>query len=314
MPELPTLGFQLVSQEATRTVDLEFAEIADAVRGFGGWYFDESGRLTVVMQNPQSFDAGALEAALNSVVARRRPRFRSSALNFGEAKVVRGNYSFRQLYNAYHLVVVPTIARVAGVISSDIDEVRNSISIGVMRSSDQAKITSALEKVGMQQGQVRTFVSGLPQPSYLLSDALRPVPGGARIQVEAGDSISACTLGFNLVLYPGSIYDPPAEERYFISNSHCTYAQWSLEYSQADQGGSFAGAEQIDLGGFTGSPCTFGKVCRYSDAAVFLYHDDSISSDDGRVAFPTYEGDTSFTTYKRSRGSTFPTMGWEFIS
>lgn len=67
------------------------------------------------------------------------------------------------------------------------------------------------------------------------------------------------------------------------------------------QGGDYSSytvaSEYLDPEGFTGPPCRFNKVCRYSDASLFIYWF-SYDSYDGKVAYPSITGSTSFTTHK----------------
>ena len=46
----PTLSNAPVQEFGPRTLDNEFANLADAVPGFGGMFFDETGRLTAHLQ------------------------------------------------------------------------------------------------------------------------------------------------------------------------------------------------------------------------------------------------------------------------
>lgn len=293
------------------TIDDEFAEIADSVPGFGGLYFDQSGSLTVVMQEPQSFSTqlSRLERAIARTKARRHGSKHSRDLEISGARVVAGAFSFRQLLSEYRGPLLHALPNIVGLVSTDIDEVRNRIVVGILTDANVTDARRVLVEMGVTSSMVDIVQSSAPTSNSLLADPLRPVPGGARIKTSVYPSWKPCTLGFNLLKYMGTFEDTVATGRYFVTASHCSSTQWSLDYSQNFQGGSFAATEVGDYYGFSGAPCTAGKVCRYSEASLYKYYADSITSDDGRVAFPTSIGDTSFTSYKTITSTDSPYTG-----
>lgn len=124
----------------------------------------------------------------------------------------------------------------------------------------------------------------------------RPVYGGVQFNALQGD----CTVGFNV---SHSLSYPNVDQaEYFVTAVHCT-----PQYGVADSGviAYQPGAPQaiakewIDpavFGHGADSRCPLTRDCRYSDAALFKY---TISDwAHARVAWPTLEGDTMYSTFK----------------
>lgn len=186
-----TVGF-VAKAQPLRTLDDEFAEIADVVPGFGGLYFDEDGEIVVVLQRPELLaeKRDELTAALSEAQSKRRAIFPHHVLSFAGASAVPGKFSFRELFDVYNGVLADALPRISGLATTDIDEVRNRIAIGVTSESDVGKARGLLTELGVPAAMISVDVTMRPTLNYDLSDHLRPVPGAAK--VFFADSESGC--------------------------------------------------------------------------------------------------------------------------
>jgi hypothetical protein len=158
------------------------------------------------------------------------------------------------------------------VLSTDIDEVRNRIVVGVVGApSLRPVITSLAQELGVP---AEALIIEEDEQSIVgqqtLLDYLRPVPGGVRIGT-AQDIY--CTLGVNMQVLNYATWSFDGY-RYFVSNSHCTPTFGSVDLFSVSQGysNSYIGAEYLDPPLFQGhSGCPSGRYCRFSDIAVFRY-------------------------------------------
>lgn len=105
------------------TIDDEFACLAkDVPGGFGGAYLDDRLRLVVILVDPSQREAAL--SALQSLTG--NPDWRS-------ARIVKGDYNWRELYHWYYDRVGPAVALACADINSlDIDELQNRIDLGVL--------------------------------------------------------------------------------------------------------------------------------------------------------------------------------------
>jgi hypothetical protein len=116
--------------------------------------------------------------------------------------------------------------------------------------------------------------TGVEPVEYMqtLQQRVRPVAGGLQINFPG----FVCSVGAN-------VRSPQVPSVHgFITNSHCTNAQWdnaagNTPYAQplgvatCPAGENCIGYEEFDAPGFTGAPCPAGRVCRWSDAAGVRY-------------------------------------------
>lgn len=265
------LDTPLFSSNAARstphTLDDQFAQMARETPGFGGLYYDEAGALTVVMAGEaMPLSAGALEGALRSGLS----RLGVAAADVRTAKVQQGQYDFLQLravqQNARHVLGL------AGVVFSDVDEVRNRVVIGVESSAAARSVEHALQMLDLAPEAV---IIELTEPievetNHTLRDRVRPVAGGLQINFTRGASGFLCTLGFN-------VRSPVAPNVHgFVTNSHCSDTRGVVVPTPYWQHSRFAeetfiGWEEHDLPFFQDGPCPEGRNCRYSDALGARY-------------------------------------------
>lgn len=266
---------------AVRTIDDDFGDLADRVPGFAGMFYDEQGRLTIYTTK------GSLNALDRSrvldMLRRHHPGRPQPAAEVDDAVVLPAAHDYRQLLSVYRGPLRNLFIKVDGLVSTDIDESQNRIAVGVSDSAAASRARELFAANGFASDFVVVEVVGVTTPNSSLTDPLRPVPGGAAMFLGSYNGVP-CTQGFNLVKYMGTFSDTIATARYFTTASHCTSSQWSTDYSQAFQGGSFYASEIGDPAGFIVPPCDSGHVCRYTDGSLFQFYADSVTSRDGSVA------------------------------
>jgi hypothetical protein len=207
-----------------------------------------------------------------------------------------GQYDFAELFG-WLKPVQNAVFQVKGTQSTDIDERRNRLVVGVLDEQSRASVLNIVAKLGIPRNAVIVEI----EPRFLLSaDSLtgrvRPIKGGLGIQSSKAFN-NLCTLGF--IIKMGSAAFP----YYFMTNSHCTEVVggeegtsfWQPQSSFYD---SFIGTEvsdprynkasdvycpkyQTPYGSFQFMPC------RWSDAAYASYAPQVQSSSGfGKIARP----------------------------
>lgn len=296
---------QLRAPGLWRTLDERYAELADSVPGFGGLFYDAAGRLTVYAKTPAAFDAPRLVRLLQV------QRGGRSLPGGDNVRVLAARYDFRELLTLYRNVVIPAIPTIDGVTTSDIDEMRHRIVIGVRDEALVGKARQRIAMLGLPADLTEVEVVQPARIDALLTNYLRPVPGGMRIFLNPYVQPTQCTVGYNLIRYVGTPDDTAATDRYFVTNSHCTITRNVTDSVLVNQGGSPIGREIGDPAAFDHSytaACPVGYACRFADAALFKY-DSAAHADQGRVAFPTLNT-LSFTTYVNVTAVVGPTTGY----
>ena len=232
---------------SVRSVDDELVRIGREIPGFGGLFYDEQGRPTVYLLNPED------RSAVKSLGA--------------DVRVLQGDYEFERLL-AWRHEMRPFLG-LPGVSFLDADEARNRVVVGV---DSRAK---GLDREGLERG---LLAAGIPREAVVFQEAepfedrvgvrdkLRPVPGGS--QIVWNNFI--CTLGFNA--YRNNVFG-------FVVNSHCTNVRGEADgtrYSQSVPTNGTIGTEIADPGFSTAPPCPAGRRCRMSDAAFVKYDKTSL--------------------------------------
>jgi hypothetical protein len=246
--------------EMPRTIDQEYAEMAERVPGFGGLYLDELGTTHVFLVD----------------LSRER-----EVQNLGErVEVHQGDYDFRDLY-AWKSELRQFLSR-EGMVSLDIDESRNRLVLAAERPYDDRlrnELIGLLRPTSVPAAAVLVEAEELPELQADLQDKIRPVPSGVQIQ---NNTNGTCTLGVN-VTRDGV--------RGFVTNSHCTGAMGEVTgkiFHQAWVGPlNRVGVETLDPA-FTASIfCPDNYRCRFSDSA-FVAYDDAALSEGGNIALPAW--------------------------
>lgn len=114
----------------------EFREISAEVPAFSGYYIDDTGSLVVLVSD--AAQAEAAEQAVLNVLEKADASISSAASLRHSRRTVK--YSFRQLSTLRDRANWPLFAT-RGVISVDLDEVANQLSIGVTDGAAETRVS-----------------------------------------------------------------------------------------------------------------------------------------------------------------------------
>ena len=276
-----------------RGVDGEFTRLARQVPGFGGMYFDKSGKLTVYVKPPAAGAAlrstdvvSSLRAAGNAAV---QPRLSKSTTVVTKA----AKYDFTEL-QAYRSRLA-NIFNVRGVVFTDTDEEQNRLRVAIQPSAKEADVVKALAKAGVpREAVIISRVSAVDRVKTL-QDKTRPVAGGFQITFfapsEGPGLLFVCSVGFNA--RPAS--DPNHE--YFVTASHCSDIQGGNQHTRyfndlpknlTSNDNRIATEHKDPRYGRAAGQCVYaGFRCRFSDALLAKYGNDNFS-DFGTIARPKF--------------------------
>lgn len=237
-----------------------FRRLTDQLPSHGGFYIDGTGSLVVAVADPA--DSLAAVRALRHATARASER--SGRRGIRPLVVRRVKYSFAELSRwrntlHRHTLALPTVAWL------DLDEVRNAVVIGLEHPADSASVRREASVLGVPRSALHFEVTGpVSFEQQTLSDEVRPIQGGLRIERVDGGSIFACTLGIP-VLWKDTL-------EAFITSSHCSaqhmLTDGTLQYQphaprDTVQSASI-GVEIADVH----EVCSVGK-CSWADAAIY---------------------------------------------
>jgi len=306
---LPGLALAAARPEPPNPGDDELLQMARAIPGFGGLFYDAEGYPNVYLRDP---GAPAALAALKSLGGK--------ALN-GELRVRQGDYDFAQLVE-WKRALRPALLGRPGVVFLDADEASNRIVVGIDAARakslgttdfDQALAAQGVpgaavvyreapafhDLVGVQAGEKRGA------PTVTIQSTIRPAPGGVQMIFLQLPYAFFCTSSFNA--YLGGAYG-------FVTNSHCTDNRGQVDGTQYTQGGDPFGAviatEIADPAYFTGTPCPAGNKCRYSDSSFAQYNGNSTRLGSFRtLAHPSARGPFQGSITLKPAGSRFTIAG-----
>jgi hypothetical protein len=241
---------------ATDADDL-LAEATRAVPAFGGMFLDDDGNLNLyLLDSSQKVQA---EAAIESV-------FGADRFEGATVKVLEADFAFADLHR-WRQDMRRWVLGLPGVVSLDIDETRNRISVGLEEMEAQAAVEAELAKLGVPRDAVILEVDTPVTPSATLQQKVRPTKGG--LQIKRPDWPHPCTLGF-------SAKATGSGTKGFVTASHCTEVQGGVEdtvfYQPTVSAGNKLGREIGDPGYWTGTICPPGRRCRFSDSAFVRWN------------------------------------------
>lgn len=236
-----------------------------SVRGFGGFFYDESGAPTMYLT--QAAQRGAAEQAIS-------PYLQKHGIAAGRVQVRQGRFAWDDLETWKTRISTEAIG-VPGGVFVDADEAANQVTVGVERGKG-GQVRAALARMGLPASAVAvretepvTFAIG-PKPkrkpggsTLSLQGRVRPMPGGVQINFPG----FLCTLGFNVKVGGGLS---------FITNSHCTENQGGVDDTPYWQPLSSTDpvqiATEVDDPTYTRlSGCPSGYTCRQADASRAQY-------------------------------------------
>lgn len=307
----PPAGPELARQETG--IDGEFLRVQQQVPGFGGYYFDANGDLTVLLT-----DLGQEGRArgLLAPVAASRPLapgvVRTAGIRFRRAE-----FDFATLNGWHHRL--GAVLSIEGVDFLDTDEVANRVVVGVTSDAAGARVREKAARLGVPRGALVVERTGGGRPAATLRDRIRPVQGGIEVW-RSSNPAATCTNGFN-VWYSNYRQGIPVGTRAFLTASHCTGGTFRYDGARFMQGGTQVGREIVDPGLFTSTTttrCPVGRNCRWSDVAVVQY-DDSVAWDLGYIAKPQWSVNNpstdftiqidAYTPRLKVQGNAYPTVG-----
>jgi hypothetical protein len=279
------------------TLDDRFEALASEIPGFGGMYYDSTGKLTVLLKDARRVDAARPPvAAFLRGNSRRHTRASLADRAANEMRVKPARYEFRLLRAWYRTFVIPATHDNPGVVLSAIQHRTNRIVIGVKSAELVQPTLAILGRLPMPRSAYEVKVFGLGEETLALVDTsltaeFRPgFPGGVQVARATGGGQIGCSLGFNLVDWLTS--STTDTTRYFITAAHCTTAMGSVAtpdwFGQPDYTDS-GGSEIIDPPSFTSfqsANCPPSATCYLSDAAV-LRHGAASQSQHGKIAWPS---------------------------
>lgn len=243
--------------DSAGTLDQLFLEIARRVPSFAGLHIDEPrGELFVHLTDATTGASAVRDVAaevLNDPTLRSLTAIRTPA-----------TYSFRRLHLWYE-PLTHEIASIEGVLTSDIDERRNQIVIGVQnRELDEPAIRARAAQLDVPDEAL--LVEERSRSDFNINSSLqdthRPVVGGLQVQYQVNTTTAhSCTLGFNARRVSSG-----AEG--FVTNSHCSKTFGALDGTSYGQPlyTPILASETVDPPLFTGGDCPAGRKCRYSDS------------------------------------------------
>lgn len=265
---------------ATGNLDETFAAVAQTAPGFGGLFFDDAGAPTIYVQDPAQGDAA--EAAVRATLG--------SDVGQAPINVVVGKYDYGQLNTWY--AAIDSLFSNPAVVSTDIDEANNRLTVGVEDLAIEASVRAELDGLGIpeqavnieQEERAVAEASPIADPNPNLLSKMRPLAGGLRIS----DTVQQCTLGF---LALSKKADPPVPG--FVTASHCT--KWMFDAQNKGLGPSDfhqplainkVGTEQLDPPLFACKGLVLAtRGCRWSDSA-FVKLDPGVKFDLGKIKRP----------------------------
>lgn len=270
-----------------RGIDAKFTRLARDIPGFGGMYFDKSGKLNVYVKSQAGAAArgvdmvGRLRAVGDRAVQDRLRR--SPNVGIQEAK-----YDYAELQGWKSRL--GKLFSVRGVVFTDIDEGRNRLGVGITSGASQRAVEQALARAGVPREAV--IISRISPIKKLktLQDRFRPVPGGVQLffpaPSEGPGAAFICTLGFNARI-------PNRAANFFVTASHCSDIQGGnqhTDYFQPAPPNANRIAEEFrdPQYGNPGGLCDDfpGFRCRLSDALLARY--EGAAPQFGKIARTTF--------------------------
>lgn len=262
-PDDPTQKGVNIDTETSAGINDKFAEVAQEIPDFGGFFFNSDGQPVVYLRDPAPERADEVRTALQNVFGENifsqadNPR---RTVSDPELQLREGRYRMEELLAWYDRL--PEVLDVEGTVFIDLHEQANSLTVGV-QSLEQSgpQVEETLQQIDVPREAVEIVQADLPSPeNHGLRSDLRPTRGG--VEIGQAGSNTVCTMGFN-ASYQGDFG--------FFTNSHCTNQRGSVTSTRftISATGGRVGQEQNDPSYNT---CFFGYSCRWSDAAFVDYN------------------------------------------
>lgn len=266
-------SFSLAHLGVSKSLDDVFLTISRTIPEFGG-AFQTADTLFIALTNLSAVSraSGHVGPYLAAVRAHGFQKPENARLRF-----IVGEYSFSQLRAWFE--GINSKGWPSGMSTLDIDERSNKIRATTESSTNLGPIRATLIALGIPSPALTVVAEPSAVPLQSLWGKLLPRVAGSMIRVRdnTADFFDDCTLGLNVYERFGSAVD--SSHRYFLTASHCG-SDFAMLSDTAAQPAFHAtltvtahATEVADPGLFEGDPCPNGKLCRWSDAALFEYAD-----------------------------------------
>lgn len=282
---LPAEGQPSYNQNAYRSLDELLLEVGRELPGFAGFYLDEKGNQVVNIASKHDLHTasvsevkGAIEKVFGEDYLDQDVLTPSGKEKTSNVRLQYVKYSFEDLDSYFQdaLKIGPEF----GLMSLDIDEVNNTITVGVESEADAVRVRDILQQFKVPLDAILVEVAEPIQQARIhrLGDKVRPVPAAVRISFVGNDRNEGCTKGFNVTR--NGVHG-------FLVNSHCTRLLGTLDagkfYNNFVDPNNAIGVEAVDPPFFTSVHCIIFTKCRNSDSAYVRYLD---PRDSARRAMP----------------------------
>lgn len=286
-PGSATTGSRLRVSKFSRPDEDAFVALAAVEPSSAGFYADSaSGEMIVVIADSGArFRApNALRAALSRVGSGAANRgvedrdLRSSANLLRRlaprARVRIARYTFQELSDWRDSAFVHVLGSIPGVVYDDLDEVNNSVTLGVSSDAAGADARAKLISLGVPAAAIRLVPAATPKTSSISNIGSSSLPdtvaGGYSIDIYTPSSsyFGTCTAGI-AIAYGTSWLS--MNNTGMVTAMHCTtdiFSTSNAATARSSGGGSTWASEAYDPSA-TGIVCTPCRSSRGSDAAVF---------------------------------------------
>ena len=256
-------------------------EVSVSIPDFGGMYLSKDNRILnvyVLAGKEDVLDTEEVKRAIEAVL-------KADATSRRELRLVPAQYSMSQLYGWYQQMQ-DDIWGISGVITTDLNEGRNRIEIGIENLEVVSDLQKSLTALAIPRKAV--IFREREQPNFATHTLQDGATGGF---LEGGYQVArsgsgGCTLGFNA---------QRAGVDGFITAGHCTdnfgEVDDTLFYQPSSAVNPNAVGIEISDPPFNSSlsGCPSGKECRYSDSA-FIELKPTASANRGIIAKPIAMG------------------------
>jgi hypothetical protein len=274
-------GITMATKFDSVSLDEELLAIDRLSPGFGGMYLDTAGTLVIVHTRP-----GALAEAVDAI---RQVMGDVPQLHAPHIVLRLGKFAFSVL--TQFSAKMQSQLDQTGVVWSDVDEVNNRVTFGVVDNAAAQHVVAAAIAARLPAEAIAAITVPRFRPASTLLDRQDTLSGGLQLGFTNG---GACTLGYLATRW--------GTARYMMTAGHCTPQMGSVDTSfWAANAFAFVrhGQEAMDppylAWGYV-PQCPKFSLCRNSDAAEFYWPDSSQTYGLGLIATPAIM-DTIFGSY-----------------
>ncbi|HZF10211.1 MAG TPA: hypothetical protein VFE33_15590 [Thermoanaerobaculia bacterium] len=189
-----------------RPEEQPFADLALKAPSSAGFYYDSTGGVVVLVRDA-AHDAAAL-AHMHNLATSHHLRGLDIEKRTGNVRVARAQYTFSQLAAWRDIAFDHVLGQMDGVVSLDLDEVSNRVTLGITAdqfASMQGKVREKLHSLGVdpaavafkQVKQPPTYDTVFNPPNTINDQTSDPIAGGLAMHIQNNDGgLYGCTIGF----------------------------------------------------------------------------------------------------------------------